>query len=117
MTSKEVETAKLYFEASNRSDMKSIASLMTPTTTYSSVRQGLFLGVDQIIEMQTAFHASFETLSWKVKSVDEIRPGVIYFDFVLQTKKSGEEMKEISGDEYVLVKDGKLQHVEVRNKS
>lgn len=115
--SEAIEVAKKYFEVSNKSDMEAIASMMTPTTTYSSVRQGVFLGVDQIIEMQTAFHRSFEYLNWEVKSVEEIRPGVVLLDFILHAQKSGEEKVAIPGDEYVIVQDGKLQHVEVRNKS
>lgn len=111
-----IRVAREYFEVSNESDMEKIALLLTPSTTYSSVRQGVFLGVKQIIEMQTAFHTSFDHLNWEIKAIDEIRPGVALIDFVMRAQREGEEMLEIPGDEYVIVHEGKIQHIEVRNK-
>lgn len=116
METEAIKLAKLYFDYSNRSDMEAIASLMTEYTTYSSVRQGVFLGVDQIIDMQIEFHGAFEYLYWDILAIDEIRPGVVYIDFSMRGQKKDELLLEIEGDEYVVVKDGKFQHVEVRNK-
>jgi hypothetical protein len=65
--------------------------------------------------MQTAFHSSFEKLKWEVHSVKEVRPGVVLFDFTFSGKKKTGETISLPGLEYVIVLNGKLQHVEVRN--
>jgi len=110
-----LQLAKHYFALSNTSDMAGIRALMTPGTTYSSANTGVYLGVDQIMEMQTRFLESFETLSWDVTSAEEVRPGVVRFEFVLSGVKHDGEQVRLSGVEYVIVYNGKLQHIEVRN--
>jgi hypothetical protein len=115
-TSEAIQIAKLYFELSNKSNITEIAKLMTENTTYSSVHQGVFLGNNQIIKMQTAFHGSFDFLKWKILEIDEIRPGVVYINFTMNAQRVSGDLLEIHDDEYVVVKDGKLQHIEVRNK-
>jgi len=111
-----LEIAHEYFDVSNRSDMEAISKLFTPTTTYSSQNTGVYAGVDQIIEMQTAFHGSFKSLNWEVLASEEVRPGVVWLDFVLSGEKLNGEKVHLPGIEYVVVIDGRIQHVEVRNK-
>ncbi len=109
--------AKHYFELSNKSDLDAIRALMTESTTYSSENTGLHLGVDQIMAMQENFHGSFEILCWHVREVEEIKPGVVRFEFLLSGKrKSGEAVCQ-AGIEHIVVHEGKLQHIEVRNAS
>lgn len=111
-----IDIAKLYFEVSNRSDMDAIASMMSRSTTYSSANTGVYLGADQIVAMQTAYHRSFKKLHWDVLDVKEVRPGVVLFDFVFHGEKLTGEIVSHAGEEYVIVLDGKIQHVGIRNK-
>jgi hypothetical protein len=113
---KTLEIAKKYFELSNNRDLVGIEQMLQDSTTYSSPNVGVFLGKDQIMEMKRNFYGSFKDLNWNVKSVEELRPGVILFDFVFTgTTNDGEKVERL-GLEYVIVKDGKLQHIDVRNK-
>lgn len=112
-----LETAKLYFELSNKSDFDGIAKLFTGTTTYSSQTTGVYLGVEDIIKMQREFHGKFSALNWEVNFVEEVKPGIVLFDYdFLATTKDGERV-QASGFEYVIVYDDKIQHIEIRSKS
>jgi hypothetical protein len=109
-----MKIAKLYFELSNKSDFDGIMKLLTDSTTYSSQRTGVYLGRDSIIAMQKEFHGKFSELNWKINSVKEIKPGIILFDYEFTaTTKDGEPLKN-SGQEYVIVYQGKIQHIEIR---
>ena len=100
---------------SSRSDLDGIRDLMTNGTTYSSQNSGIYLGADQIMEMQSAFHGKFEMMGWKINEVEEVKPGIVRFDFVFSgATKAGEEVHQ-PGIEYVIVHNGKLQHIEVRD--
>jgi hypothetical protein len=112
-----LETAKLYFDLSNKSDFEGIGKLFTDTTTYSSQTTGIYLGRDDIMQMQRAFHGKFASLHWQVNSVKEVKPGIVLFDFNFTgTLPNGEKIKS-SGLEYVIVHQNKIQHVEIRNKA
>lgn len=110
-----IEVAQYYFDVSNESDFKKIASLFTDSSTYSSQNTGLYLWVDQIIAMQKPFHDSFETLCWEVTSISEEKPGIIcaYFDFSW-VKKNWETL-QFSGIEHIIVYGDKIQHIEIKN--
>ena len=110
-----LETAKYYFELSNKSDFSGIESLFSDTTTYSSQNTGIYLGRKDIMGMQRAFHGQFDSLNWKVNSVEEVKPGIILFDFEFFGRKPTGETVEVSGVEYVVVYEGIIQHVEIRN--
>ena len=110
-----IKMAEQYFKLSNQSDMDSIAAMFTDSSTYSSVNTGVYLGRDQIMPMMRAFHSSFESLTWTINTIEEIRPGVAHIEFSLVSVNGQGQVTESSGHEYVLVFDGKLQHVEVRN--
>jgi ketosteroid isomerase-like protein len=60
------QLTKHYFEVSNKSDFTEIEKLFTENATYSSQNTGLYLGIDDIVDMQRNFHRSFEKLEWKV---------------------------------------------------
>ena len=111
-----IEIAQEYFELSNRSDLAAIRKMFTESSTYSSVNTGVYLGVDQIMEMMTRFHSGFTSLKWSVNDVRELRPGVIEFDFVFSATGNDGQPITRPGIEYVIVHNGLLQHVEVRNK-
>ena len=109
-----LDLAKHYFDLSNMSDLAAIRKLMTESTTFSADDRGVYLGVDQIMEMQAAFHGQFEAMGWEVTDIDEVRPGVVRLDFVFRGRtKTGKEVHR-SGIEHVIVHKGKLQHIEVR---
>jgi len=114
---KALETAQHYFDLSNKSDFAQIAKLFTDTTTYSSQTTGVYLGRDDIIAMQRAFHGKFTSLHWKVNSVEEVKPGIVLFDYDFIGELPNGERIESSGLEYVIVAGGKIQHVEIRSKT
>jgi hypothetical protein len=114
--SKALEIAQLYFDLSNKSDFNGIEKLFTDSTTYSSQATGLYLGREDILAMQRAFHGKFTSLQWRVNSVEEVRPGIVLFDYDFTGTLSSGEKIESSGLEYVIVYKGKVQHIEIRNK-
>lgn len=111
-----LDIARLYFEFSNQKNLEAIGLLLTNTTTYSSQNVGVFLGVEQIMEMKKTFYKGFTEMNWDVKSVEETREGIVLFDFIFTGTSADGERIERPGLEYVIVKDGKIQHIEVRNK-
>lgn len=111
-----LETAKLYFDLSNKSDFEGMEKLFTDSTTYSSQNTGVYLGRRDILAMQRAFHGKFSSLHWKVNSVKEVKSGVILFDYdFVGEMQNGEKIKN-SGSEYVIIHRDKIQHIEIRNK-
>ncbi|MFP6806465.1 MAG: nuclear transport factor 2 family protein [Pseudomonadales bacterium] len=109
-----IEIAEQYFELSSRSDMEAIEAMFTESSTYSSVNTGVYLGRSQIMTMMRAFHSAFESLTWTINSIEEIRPNVVHIEFSLKSVNNYGQVKESNGNEYVLTFDDKLQHVEVR---
>ena len=115
--SEALKIANLYFELSNKSDFDGIGKLFTETTTYSSQNAGVYLGHGDILAMQKAFHGKFASLQWKVNSVEEVKPGIVLFDYDFIGKLPDGKKVESSGLEYIIVREGRIQHVEIRNKS
>lgn len=105
-----------YFDLSNKSDFEDIEELLTDTTTYSSQTTGLYLGRKDIIKMQRAFHRSFTSLRWSINSVDEPKSGIVLVDYNFVAEKADGQVISGSGVEYVIVYNGKIQHIEIRNK-
>ena len=114
--SKALEIAEHYFELSNAGKLNEIKALFGPSSTYSSAHTGIYLGADEIMAMQSRFFAGFKTLSWTIHSVEEVKPGIVLFAFTLNGETTGGEQVERPGDEYVVVHEGRIQHVEVRGK-
>jgi len=112
-----MRVAKLYFELSNKSDFAGIAKLLTDTTIYSSQTTGIYLGSNDILAMQKVFHGKFSSLKWHVNSVEEVKPGIVLFDYDFVGELPNGEMTKSSGLEYVIVYKGKIQHIEIRNKA
>ncbi len=115
--SKAIELARRYFALSNAGNLDEIQTLFTPSSTYSSANTGVFFGAAQIMEMQRRFFAGFTEMEWDVHSVEEVRSGVVLFDFTFSGVTTDGEKVVRPGLEYVIVHAGKLQHVEVRNKA
>lgn len=106
-----------YFELSNRSDFTGIEKIITDSTTYSSQTTGIYLGRDNILVMQRAFHGKFSSLAWHVNSVEEVKPGIVFFDYYFIGVLPDGEKVESSGLEYVITYKSKIQHIEIRNKT
>ena len=111
-----IQLAKHYFDLSNEGKLTDIKALFTSSSTYSSANMDVYLGADQIMDMQTKFFAGFRTMKWNVNSVKEIKPGIVLFGFTFTGKTLDGEAVQRSGREYVVVYNGKIQHIEVRNK-
>ena len=110
-----VKIAEQYFALSNAGKLDEIEALFTPSSTYSSANTGVFLGAEQIMGMKRTFFSSFKKMAWDVHNVEEVRPGVVLFDFTFSGVTNDDENINRRGLEYVIVYNDKLQHVEVRN--
>ena len=110
------EIANQYFDLSNQSDIDSIRELFTESTTYSSQNTGIYLGADAVCSIQSVFHDSFNELHWAVNSCEEVKPGIILFDYTFTGfKKTGEQVTS-NGLEYIVVQNEKIIHIGIRNK-
>ncbi len=111
-----LETAQLYFDLSNKSDLGAVENLFTGSTTYISQTTGTYSGTEEIMAMQRAFHAKFSSLHWHLNSAQEVQPGVVLFDYDFTGKlPSGEEVRS-TGLEYVTIKNGRIMRVEIKSK-
>jgi len=111
-----IALARQYFDLSNERRLDEIEALFTESTTYSSEAIGIFLGAKEIVDMQRAFFAGFETLRWTITDTNEIRSDIVQFEFQFEgVTTDGARVKQ-TGQEYVVVYDGKIQHIEVRKK-
>ena len=112
-----LDTAKLYFELSNKSDFGGIEELFTETTKYASPNTGTYLCRSNIMQMQRAFHSKFVSINWHVSKVEEVEPGVVLIDYdFIGIMPSGEKVVT-SGLEYVTIHNGKIQKIEIQSKS
>ena len=91
-----IQIALKYFEVSNVSNFEEIEKLFHENITYSSQNTGLYLWIPDIIEMQKKL--------W-----------IVRVDFEFIWLKPWEEIR-FSWIEYIIVVDGKIQHIEIRNK-
>jgi hypothetical protein len=114
--SKALKLAQHYFDLSNQGKLEDIAKLFTESSTYSSVTTGLYFGVDSIMKMQSEFFSNYQSMAWHVNSVEEIKPGIVLFDFTFNGTTNEGEIITRDGLEYVIVYKEKIQHIEVRNK-
>lgn len=109
-----LELANEYFALSNDSNFDEIAQLFTDSTTFYSAKHEMFLGVTDIMAMQRAHHGSYKSLHWHVTQVEELKPGVVLFDFDFEGVNQAGEAIAFSGKEYVVIQEGKIIHINVR---
>ena len=107
------QIARTYFEYSNQSDMAQIRALLTNNCTYYSRHLGFFIGQDDVITMQMTFHAQYQSLSWEILSLNEIKPNVVEIDFGFEGVMQSGELQQRQGREHILVYDGLIQHIAV----
>lgn len=110
-----LEITKKYFQVSNKSDFSEIEKLLHTNCTYSSQNTGLYLWSQNILKMQKEFHWSFEKLVWNTREIVEEKEGIVRVAFDFLWTKNGEKIS-FSGIEYVIVCDGKIQHIEIKGK-
>ena len=111
-----VQLAEHYFDLSNKGKLTEIKELFTSSSTYSSANMDVYLGADQIMDMQAKFFAGFDTMGWYVNSVKEVKPGIVLFDFTFTGRTLDGEVVQRSGREYVVIHNRRIQHIEVRKK-
>ena len=114
--SKELELAKYYFDLSNDSDFSKIEVLFDNNSTFCTRNLEYFVGVENIILMQRAHHGLYKKLNWAVTTIDELKPGVIRFEFDFKAINQKDESVQFSGIEYVIIRDGIIRHIDVRSK-
>lgn len=108
-----LELARHYFELSNLSDFDRIAPLFDAKSTFRTRSGDYFIGVDDIMAMQKSHHGSYKKLHWQVTQVEEVKLGVVRFEFDFKAETHSGEHLEFSGIEYVLITDGKIRHIDV----
>ncbi len=110
-----IDIAKYYFDASNESNFEKIEKLFSITSTYSSQNTGLYLWIEDIVNMQKKFHWNYEKLEWKIQEIVEEKPWIVRIDFdFVWIKKS--DTVSFSGMEYIVIYESKIQHIEIKNK-
>jgi predicted RNA-binding protein len=112
-----LQTAQLYFDLSNKSDFEGIKELLTDSTIYSSQTTGEYVGADDILVMQKAFHGKFTSVKWNVNSVKETEAGVIVFDYDFIGELPDGDKVTSSGLEQVTVSEGKIERIEIKSKA
>lgn len=102
-----------YFDYSNQSDLIKIARLFDEKCTYYSAHLGFFIGLKDVIAMQTAFHGQYQSVTWTIDTLTEIKPNIveIAFSFTGLLQDGAEQNR--SGGEHILICDGLIQHVAV----
>ena len=111
------DVASRYFQLSNASDFVGIARLLGETTTYRSGNGDFFVGGQDIVTMQRAYHGSFIRLAWTVTHMAEVRPGVVRLEFDFVGENEANEQVAYSGVEHIVVRDGVIVHIDVVRKS
>lgn len=114
--SKELTLAKHYFDLSNQSDFEKITELFDENSTFCTRNNEYFIGAENIMQMQRAHHGLFKELNWAVNDIEEIKSGVICFDFGFEGITQTDELVEMTGIEVVIIQDGKIRHIDVRSK-
>ncbi|BBM03097.1 hypothetical protein [Microbulbifer sp. GL-2] len=113
--SKALELAKYYFDLSNQSDFSEIEKIFDQSSTFCARDGVIYLGVQDIMAMQRLHHGSYSTLKWIVNEVEEVKPGIIRFDFDFEGTTQGGESVRMSGVEFVVVDRGIIRHIDVRS--
>ncbi len=104
----------LYFELSNAGNLSAIETLIHPQATYSSVNQGLFYGLTDIMDMMASFFAQHQRLNWRIDETLKVTDFITEIKFTFEgTDTAGKAVKR-SGVERVVVVDGLIRHIEVR---
>ena len=67
--------------------------------------------------MQKAFHGQFSSKDWAINSIEETKPNVVVVDYDFAGKKLNGETVNSSGIETIVLKNGKIVRIEIRNKS
>ncbi|MRI32442.1 hypothetical protein EOPP23_05515 [Endozoicomonas sp. OPT23] len=63
--------------------------------------------------MQRKHHGMYSSLNWSVKSMEELKPGVVHFEFDFEGMTQSGETVKYSGLEDVVVFAGQIQHIQV----
>lgn len=109
-------TAKEYFDLSNARDLEGIANIFAEDATYSSDNTGLYYGKNDIMTMINGFFSSFSELNWVVHSIEEKTPHIVEMDFTFTGKDQNGSDVERRGLESLIIVDGKIRHIEMRNR-
>lgn len=112
--SKALELAKYYFNLSNQSDFSKIEVLFDDNSTFCTPNLDYFIGVDNIMLMQRKNHGSYKKLNWEVTMVEEVKSGVIRFEFNFKGVNQNDESIQFSGIEYVIVRNNIIRHIDVQ---
>ena len=107
--------AENYFALSNARELESVFDLFTADATYSSDNTGLYYGVADIRRMMTAFFEAHPYLHWEVHALNLSTDHIVEIKFTLTARDSNGEEIIRPGIERIVITQGKIRHVEVRN--
>ncbi len=108
--------AEEYFKLANKAALSEMRDLLSDTATYSSSELGVYFKPDQILEMMQSFFKEFRHLNWNINEIKEIRLGVVEIDFLFNGLTVEGNTVIRLGTEYIVVNEGKIEHIEVRFK-
>lgn len=111
-----LDLAQRYFTLSNQGDLASIETMFAEDATYSSDNTGVYFGRADIMQMMTPFFAAYSELHWQVESAVEKTPYIVEMEFRFQGKDQQGVPVERRGLETLVIAQGKIRHIEVRNR-
>ncbi len=83
-----LNTAKLYFELSNSSNLDAIEKTIHPEAIYTSDATWLYFWRESIMTMMRGFFEKFSYLHWEIQSIGEIRDWIIEIEFLCYFQES-----------------------------
>ncbi len=109
------EIARIYFALHSRGDFENMKQLFADSSSYALPSVGFFHGQDQIITTLRSFRSKFTSLEWTMKSIaKDVEQDVIRIKFSFSGTFQNRKKVTAEGFEYIQVKDGKVEHVDVR---
>lgn len=108
-------SAMAYFQASNDRDLETIESMFSEEATYSSDNTGLYYGKANIMKMIETFFDYYPELNWVVNGAEEKTDYIVELDFSFDGTDIQGASTSRRGLERLVIVDGKIRHIEVRN--
>jgi hypothetical protein len=93
--------------------MAQITGMFSENCTYYSVNLGFFIGREDVVAMQTQFHGQYESVTWTIDEIAEIKPNVVEIAFSFNGRLHDGSEQNRKGREHFLIVDGLIQHIAV----
>lgn len=104
-----------YFHLSNSGDIESISEILDEHVSYSSDNVGLHFGKGNVLAMKRSFFWGLKSQNWEIQKITEPSENIFRIEFVFSATTLEENTIARPGVESIIVHDGKLRHIEVKN--